>query len=220
MRTLIVLALLGCVSCKRGPAAEGAETPSARDIPVAAVSASPVAVAPTPDGEPGPETREAPAIASRCEGVRLELKAETDRGQQRFVGTLVNTASRSFTLVEPGDGSEVGWRTPTITWKVTTLAGSPVPRVERGRCGNINSIRDKEIFDLAPRGRHVFDEWFGAPDVAPGKYVVRAVYENNPQANLDGVPLGSHSATALARVRKSTPCRVESNAITVDVASP
>src|SRR5687768_12196104 len=44
-----------------------------------------------------------------------------------FTATLDNQSERTITLVEPGDGSEAGMRTPLLRW-------AP-PQTQPGRCG-------------------------------------------------------------------------------------
>src|SRR5437867_1533542 len=47
--------------------------------------------------------------------------------------TLVNRGNREVTLVEPGDGSSCGWRTPLMEW-------STGPFRYGLRCGNVNPL--------------------------------------------------------------------------------
>ena len=160
--------------------------------------------------------------APRCTGVRLELKTKKDPQQGRlvFVATVINGGTHPVTLVEPGDGSESGWRTPVITWKVTTPDGKLVPRQEYGRCGNMNAISENEIFTLAAGERRVLNEWLGEPAVAPGHYIVRLVYDNDPSRKERGLSLGETRRDVAARLRKSTPCKVESGPVIADLAGP
>ncbi len=198
---------LGCGKAGTTPAETVVVQPVAPPPPLAVAPSTATAV---------PE-EDAPGT---CEGVRLEIKAVADQGYTRFEGMLFNGGKKKVTLVEPGDGSDVGWRTPVITWKATTLAGMAAPREEHGRCGNVNAIQEKEVFDLRPGERRAVGEWLGAPDVKPGRYLVRVVYENDPKHDLTGISLGPSSDKALAKIRKSTPCRIESAAIIADITSP
>ena len=158
-------------------------------------------------------------MASRCAGVRLELKTSTNpEGRITFLGTLINDGTKTVTLVDPGDGSNVGWRTPIITWNVATSDGTLVPPPPQGaRCGNVNRIDDSEIFDLAPGERHVLSEWLGGPHAPAGSYVIRLVYENDPSRKQSGVALGPTSSDALDRIANSTPCKVESAPLTAEL---
>lgn len=151
----------------------------------------------------------------RCEGVRLSLRTRSNlEGGVTFIGALFNDGPRTVTLVDPGDGSAAGWRTPILTWKVTTPDGTPVAEYESPRCGNMNAIHSDEIFDLPPHRHHVLSAWIGAPQVATaGRYVIRVTYQNHPGLR----PLHGASETVLRRMANSTPCTVESDAVTVDL---
>lgn len=54
-------------------------------------------------------------------------------------------------------------------------------------------------------------------DEPPGRYVVRAIYENDPNAKLPSLEFPGGDRSTLAKIRTSTACRVESNAIAVEV---
>lgn len=138
-------------------------------------------------------------------------------GRLTFVATLINDGTRTVTLVAPGDGNDVGWQTPIITWKVETPDGTPITRPPGTWCGNMNRIADSEIFDLAPGERRVLNEWLGEPHAAAGTYVIRLVYENDPSRKPSGVPLGPTSDTTLDGIARSTPCKVESAPVTAEL---
>ena len=157
--------------------------------------------------------------APRCAGVTLELTArKREAGRVFLVATLVNGGTKAVTLVEPGDGSEMGWRSPLITWKLTGSDGKREPFPDGARCGNMNSLRVEEVFTLKPRGRHVLSDWLHQPYPRPDRYVVSLVYENDPLRGLKGHADRGESEAALALIAKSTPCRVESNSVTVDLS--
>jgi len=91
------------------------------------------------------ETREWTQQADLDSGVVLLLAPDTQTvtGDQRpqVTATLVNRGKREVTLVEPGDGSDCGWRTPLVEW-------SRRRRDNGGRCGNINALKEEEVFTL------------------------------------------------------------------------
>jgi hypothetical protein len=104
-----------------------------------------------PAGSPAP----APPV---CD-VRLSIAAKASRiSAEEWVeatGTLENTGScRRVVLVEPGDGSEVGWRTPVIRWTVRRIAqgrAADVTLEPDPRCGLMNGpYAEAEVFTLAP----------------------------------------------------------------------
>jgi hypothetical protein len=132
---------------------------------------------------------------------------------------LTHAGEETVTLVLPGDGSEVGWRTPTMTWQVWTPAGAPVSMSHSGRCGNMNALRPEEIFTLRPGERHDLGDWLGSPHLPPDTYVVQAIYENDPKHAM-GRALGRNDDTLVTRIRATTACRVASNAISVRVRGP
>jgi hypothetical protein len=155
---------------------------------------------------------------ARKEGIGVELSTTTTvvkLGERpRFVVDVVNHTDATVTLVKPGDGSDCGWRTPIVGWVVEGVK----PRA-LARCGNINALRDDEVFTLKPGKRVRLGDWVGLPDLpGPGKYKVRFRYENKPELKWSGVPLRRHDVTAMARVRASTPAAAYSNTVVVEVA--
>jgi hypothetical protein len=216
---VVLVVSLAMTACRPadGPAAPPREIVVAV-TPSASPSNSGEAVTP-PTAEQGRAPRADPQ-AQRCDRMRLVITSAVQHGYTQFTGTLFNDGTKVVSLVEPGDGSESGWRTPTVSWTVKTMSGQPVTQQRGARCGNVNPLHESEIFDLPPGAKHVMTPWFGSPDVPAGKYVVRATYENDPKAKMHGLALGMHDEKALELVRQSTACRVESNALTVDIVQP
>jgi hypothetical protein len=65
-------------------------------------------------------------------GVELQVRAKASvmavEHQQfdswtAFEVELVNSSDRTVTLVMPGDGSDVAWRTPVVQWSVSSDTG-------------------------------------------------------------------------------------------------
>jgi hypothetical protein len=104
-------------------------------------------------------------------------------------------------------------RPPTITWKVTRLDGTPVRLPPPSDPVNVAPITDDDVVDLAPGERlELFPDGPDLPAQA-GAFRVRIVYEYVPSATVrsaDGYP---HSPRALARLARSSPCRIESNSL-------
>jgi hypothetical protein len=126
---------------------------------------------------------------------RLELRLQTTtpklkRGQDvRCEVTILNRGKHEVLLVQPGDGSDCGWRTPIIEWVVngkvdgarqgsveektkvrTDRASPPAPKplrpacLEEGagrvaRCGNINALKADEVFVLKPGEQVRLNAW-------------------------------------------------------------
>jgi hypothetical protein len=141
----------------------------------------------------------------------------------RFVATVSNHGSNSVTLVELGDGSLDKWRTPFVGWPALSadVKKRPHPKapVPQGRaCGNINPIKLSEIFLLKPGEQKRFNAWIDCQmPGTPGRYRLVFYYENIPDLEILGIPLGSHENGALYEIRKSTQCRLVSYEIVIDV---
>jgi hypothetical protein len=125
--------------------------------------------------------------------------------------SLVNHGSQGVVLVEPGDGSDCGWRTPVVEW-------SGKPWQQSGRCGNINPLQAEEVFSLRPGESRQLSGWVGEPYLSgPGRYRVSVRYTNRPDHKWRGIPLDDHDATAMSEVRRSTPVTAVSNTIEIVV---
>lgn len=132
---------------------------------------------------------------------------------RRFALTLRNEGATPVKVVLPGDGSEVGWRTPVVTWSATTPKGKPVTPKEVMRCGMMNRIEASEIVTLAPGASHVIDHWLSSPPFAPGTYDVRLAYRNDPAiaARTDTDP------AVAALVADTSACEATTNEVRVRV---
>ena len=154
------------------------------------------------------------------------VRAETaiKRGDQLKVeATLTNNGASPVVLVLPGDGSLSGWRTPIIHWSFVA-DDAPQPQPEQFLatdrfCGNINALRQSEVFTLLPSGTRVLNEWINpVVDLAPGPYRMKMHYINEPRRKISGIPLGEHETGAVSRIRRSTACKVVSNEVSLTVS--
>jgi hypothetical protein len=141
-----------------------------------------------------------------------------------FTVTISYRGSNSVTLVEPGDGSECGWRTPVCGFSIIpenarTAKHPASPSPPRGeRCGNINPFKLSEVFVLQPgQSRRVFASAGMPMFERPGRYRLVFYYQNIPDLKISGSPLGPHEKGALEGIRASTPCRLVSNEIVINV---
>ena len=129
---------------------------------------------------------------------------------------LTNNGDETVTLVHPGDGSEVGWRTPILRWWTNEdgkLTEHPT-KSESDRCGNMKALKWDEIFSLAPGETKVIEDGVWLPPFRKsGTYTVKFVYENRPSMQWGGVERGTHSPIAMWRVRNSTECTLTSNEV-------
>jgi hypothetical protein len=130
----------------------------------------------------------------------------------QITATLVNNGKQTVVLVEPGDGSADGWRTPRIAWSFRPGRG------QRMRCGNINALKADEVFTLEPGARHQMSSWLCVPSfqsMRPGVYKLAMKYANEPELHWSGLPLGEHDREAMRQVSQSTPLSVVSNTIEI-----
>ena len=131
---------------------------------------------------------------------------------------ITNNGKDTVTLVHPGDGSEVGWRTPAVQWSILEAGDRTEHYAGRGsehrlsRCGNIESLRWDDVFRLAPGETQEMKVWLPRFE-APGQYRVQFFYVNRPWMEWSGVELGMHNPIAMWRVKHSTACSLNSNEI-------
>lgn len=163
----------------------------------------------------------APAPAS-CD-VRLSITARTPRISSEdwleVTGILENEGSTRVVLVEPGDGSEAGWRTPVLQWRARRIQQGRAAEVtlEPGaRCGLMNGpAAEEEVFVLAPGHSRDLRMPLVAPRLgAPGLYEVELTYVNDPRMDFRGT---SPDDPAVKPYRNSTACTVTSNTLRIEV---
>jgi hypothetical protein len=125
---------------------------------------------------------------------------------------LVNRGKQEVVLVQPGDGSECGWRTPLIEWSQGDSFGGA------RWCGNINALTAEEVFTLKPGESQRLCSSVGIPLLAgPGRYRVAVRYINTPELSWSGVPLSEHDRAALQAVHRSAKVSAVSNAVEIVV---
>jgi len=164
-----------------------------------------------------------PPVVFPC-GVRLSISAKALRISAddwlETTATLENVGTTEVVLVEPGDGSEAGWRTPVIRWSVRRIAtgrATAATTLEpEGRCGLMNGPNPAaEVFVLAPGRSRRLRMPLVAPRLGPpGLYEVTLTYDNEPRIAFRGT---SPDDRAVRHYRKSTACLVTSNALRAEV---
>jgi len=114
--------------------------------------------------------------------------------------SLNNFTKEEMKMVQPGDGSDVGWRTPIVRWSVLDMDSKEenehpksLPGLNMknyGRCGNMNGLSAKEIITLKPGYGIKLNGWAGHPPIPrkKGKYSVKFYYKNDP--NMEWVTRG------------------------------
>jgi len=158
----------------------------------------------------------------------MVLSVDRPRGRRGsspvFAARVTNEGCEPVVLVQPGDGSEAGFRTPYVGWSVLRHPSSrfdhpDAPPLAAARKGNVDPLDAGELFVLRPgRSRALDLTWTDPPALrAPGIYRVVLYYENDPLAPFLGVPFDEHDPIAVARVRESTPCLLRSNELRVRV---
>ena len=180
-------------------------------------------------------------------GLELRLTTPTSkvkRGQNvRWELTIVNRGKQEMTLVQPGDGSDCGWRTPIIEWLVNGKINGAIEEPEKvssdtpvrkpelqpacltgrmqgiARCGNINHLSAQEIVVLKPGQKVTMNSWMGAPDLRneKGPFKVSVRYFNIPDLKWKGIPLGDHDSKAMDQVKQSNRVALESNVLEIVV---
>jgi hypothetical protein len=145
-------------------------------------------------------------------GLSIGRQAAVGPGERSHViARLVNKGPRPLTLVMPGDGSDVGRRTPIIRWSC-----EPSAFRGQGLCAYINPLRAGEVFTLNVGESRELGEWVRRPSLEPGTYRCRMTYENVPDHPWGGASLTPpHDEDEVRRLRASDSCSARSNEIEV-----
>jgi len=133
--------------------------------------------------------------------------------------TICNVGREAITLVQPGDGSESGLRTPTVRWSVRSARGSTVSQQFGRRYDNqINPLKPNEVFTLGSNTEHSLSNWIPSIVVdGPGEYVISLHYVNIPHLTWAGSSTGAHDTATMALVTKSSPCDAVSGSMEIEV---
>ena len=111
-----------------------------------------------------------------CE-LQIEAPAQIKQNSHDQLKVRINNVGAvPVTLVLPGDGSDISWRTPVITWALTRLdLPAPVAFFPRGagirRCGNINRLDLREVFTIKPGENQEISQWVCLPSTAYLSYL-------------------------------------------------
>jgi hypothetical protein len=171
-----------------------------------------------------------PSVATAAQQIALEAEPSSlavpvgDRpGVHLFI---VNGGPDELTLVQSGDGSSDGWRTPLVGVSIAPVAlakhppAGDTPVSREGRCGNINPLRAEEVVVLGVGHRLELEVgWYHLePLDQVGTFEMVFYYENKPTLEWRGLPLGGgHDARAMASVQASTNVSLRSNPVVVTV---
>jgi hypothetical protein len=133
---------------------------------------------------------------------------------------ITNMGTESITLVDPGDGSEAGFRTPLVSWSVEDN-GEPVVQKFLLDDNQINHLEPGAVFTLAPAESHQFKH--SIPPIVvhgPGQYEVEFHYKNEPKREWTGIPMGRHDPATMRQIRDSTPCDLTSAPVRFEAIAP
>lgn len=172
--------------------------------------------------------------------VRLEIRAKEKvirKGTTPNVEVfLINKGDKLVNLVQPGDGSESGWRTPMVKWSTRIIEQKSVP-VEYyedskehwvsfplrlsglSRCGMIDGLKREQIITLLPKQEVMLKSWVSKPSLLGGrlgKYGVKFFYENKPDIVWKGAGYNDPDALEIVRT-KTAAVQLESNELIFEV---
>lgn len=157
-------------------------------------------------------------------GVTLTLAVKPSQlpdGWVEVTGVLENEGPKPVTLVEPGDGSESGWRTPALQWRARRIGkGQKEVVLDPGpRCGLMNGPDPKrEVFVLASGASRRVRTALVIPRLEPpGPYEVRLLYINDPRIGFRGETL---TDPAMSPYAGSMACTAASNTLRIEAPAP
>ncbi|HQU84259.1 MAG TPA: hypothetical protein PKY59_14075 [Pyrinomonadaceae bacterium] len=136
---------------------------------------------------------------------------------------LTNNDDGVVTLVNPGDGSSYGGRTPIIQWSIIknneTAKHPSEPQTDGiASCAFMNNIRSDEVFWLASGEKREMKNWtYLPPFEKKGTYRVVFLYANRPSLKWRNEYSLRHSRIALWRAKHSTETTIVSNEIIFNV---
>lgn len=151
-------------------------------------------------------------FVSQCAGVSLVMvSAKPDKYAVDVVLELRNDGASPVSLMTTGDGSSHDMRNPTVAFELT-----PDRRAVEARCGNVNDLSAEDFVTLAPGARHKLGWVRGPRPAKPGRYTLRATFENDPSGNLIRGVASPPDKALVARARATAPCRLTSNTLAFD----
>ena len=136
--------------------------------------------------------------------------------------TFFNTDRDTVTLVRPGYSDYWDGGAPIVAWEIRTPEGQRLERATVYTCGHVTTLRADQIFRLAPGERRTFTT--PVPEhyryeSGSHRYLFRLSYENRPRLDWRGRPTRDHNPDALRLLQQSTPCRLVSNTLELEVES-
>jgi len=139
-----------------------------------------------------------------------------------FIVTLRNAGRSTVTVIQPGDGSKWGMRTPFVGWSMIPVGefrehpGSWPGPLQHPRCGNMNGLWMSDIVTLEPGETETLSSWcHPLPFTAPGEYRAVMYYWNRP--DLEPSRPGWYPDDLVRLIRASAPLELKSNEVLVTV---
>ena len=152
-------------------------------------------------------------FAPHHEDLRLELRlmgdAVIESGQRVRVQASVHNDSSTtrHAFVLPGDGSEVGWREPTVSFSVLAQSADgcwwPPPQTAHLRCGVYDPDWTQDVVVLGPGEERIIEELWGDHMLyfdEPGRVQLRMHVLWNAGRTAKGEPVRSSRSTPMAGV--------------------
>lgn len=138
---------------------------------------------------------------------------------------IVNKGREPMLVVQPNDGSDWHWRTPYTGWATKLVSDTSEwpakpTKATLPRCGNMNSLTDKELVSLQPGGSVVLDQsWLSQrPEFStPGKYKVVFYYWHVNSDPAKGLKSPHSDPSVRGRVMASEAYRLRSNEVVITV---
>jgi len=131
--------------------------------------------------------------------------------------SIRNDGPDTLVLVAP-DGKEM--RTPRTSWEAWNQNGIPVDPLPIAYLdADTSPLQQRDVMDLRP-GQEYRMTWAFPADrfkFSTGHYRLAFKYENSPRMRLGGMLRAPNDADAVKRLRGSTPCKLVSNMIEVEI---
>lgn len=154
--------------------------------------------------------------------LQLSAKAQVLQAGEAMAisASFSNEGSAPLTVLKPIDGAGDGMRCVSYQWKVVRADGTAITPKGYGRCGNTNSISEKDFATLAPGARTAIGpDWLSAPEMKldlspPGVYRVQLIYSFKlPEGELGPAPFGGGTQPGRAQelLKETAVVTVESN---------
>jgi hypothetical protein len=141
-----------------------------------------------------------PIGAADTAGISCRIRPEKPVCKQgetvNFIVELWNKSAATQVLAYAVDGSEVGWRCPTVNFTVYQLGRSAqrtlVKPDRHMRCGNTDAMLEQDFVLVPPGGMmqpcagsryNGMHNWFGFQYLSPGEYEVIFTYATKPTDN-------------------------------------